>query len=179
MWIRALAVRAFLVLIAGCAASAAPRDPEVRYEPTPPDVVQAMLGLARIGADDLVADLGCGDGRIVIEAVQRFGARGLCVDIDERRIAEARRNADAAGVAQRITFLNVDLFAVDLRSVSVVMLFLSPDFNRKLRPKLARELAPGARVVSHWHDMDDWQPTRTLRIRSDGRERPVYLWVMP
>jgi 16S rRNA G966 N2-methylase RsmD len=173
--------RALLIfLVAGCAAAADPRtNPEVRYEPTPPDVVQTMFMLARVGADDLVADLGCGDGRIVIEAVQRFGARALCVDIDPRRIAEARRNAAAAGVAERITFLNQDLFATDLRSVTVVMLFLSPDFNLKLRPKLARELAPGARVVSHWHDMGDWPPSRTVRMKSDGRERAVYLWTMP
>jgi SAM-dependent methyltransferase len=169
-----------VLLVAGCVAAAQPQTrPEVRYEPTPPDVVQAMLLLAKVGAEDLVADLGCGDGRIVIEAVQRFGARGLCVDIDARRIAEARRNADAAGVAGRIVFLQQDLFATDLRGVSVVMLFLSPEFNLKLRPKLARELAPGARVVSHWHDMGDWPPSRTLRITSDGRERPVYLWTMP
>jgi 16S rRNA G966 N2-methylase RsmD len=173
--------RALLIfLVAGCAAAADPRtNPEVRYEPTPPDVVQTMFMLARVGADDLVADLGCGDGRIVIEAVQRFGARALCVDIDPRRIAEARRNAAAAGVAERITFLNQDRFATDLRSVTVVMLFLSPDFNLKLRPKLARELAPGARVVSHWHDMGDWPPSRTVRMKSDGRERAVYLWTMP
>jgi 23S rRNA G2445 N2-methylase RlmL len=171
-------LRIFIVLmVAGCAAAADTRTP--RYEPTPPDVVQAMLLLAQVGADDLVADLGCGDGRIVIEAVQRFGARGLCVDIDARRIAEARRNAEAAGVAQRIAFLNQDLFATDLRGVTVVALFLSPAFNRKLRPKLERELAAGARVVSHWHDMGDWLPRRTLRIASDGRERPVYLWTMP
>ena len=169
-----------VLLVAGCVAAAQPQTrPEVRYEPTPPDVVQAMLLLAKVGADDLVADLGCGDGRIVIEAVQRFGARGLCVDIDARRIAEARRNADAAGVAGRIVFLQQDLFATDLRGVSVVMLFLSPDFNLKLRPKLARELASGARVVSHWHNMGDWPPSRTLRLTSDGRERPVYLWTMP
>jgi len=172
--VRALAI----LLVAGCVAAAQTR-PEVRYEPTPPDVVQAMLVLAKVGADDRVADLGCGDGRIVIEAVQRFGARGLCVDIDARRIAEARRNADAAGVAGRIVFQQQDLFATDLRGVTVVMLFLSPEFNLKLRPKLVRELAPGARVVSHWHDMGDWPPSRTLRLTSDGRERPVYLWVLP
>ena len=168
---------AALLLIAGCAG--ATRAPQVQYEPTPLDVVQAMLGLAEVGAGDLVADLGCGDGRIVIEAARRFGARGLCVDIDPRRIAEAQRNAAAAGVAERITFLNQDLFAVELRGVTAVMLFLSPAFNRKLRPKLERELAPGARVVSHWHDMGAWQPSRTLRIRSDGRDRPIYLWTMP
>ncbi|MGH8691366.1 MAG: methyltransferase domain-containing protein [Burkholderiales bacterium] len=150
--------------------------PEVRYEPTPMDVVGAMLELAAPGADDLVADLGCGDGRIVIEAVQRYGARGLCVDIDPRRIAEATANARRAGVEERIGFVNQDLLATDLRGVTVVMLFLSPDLNLRLRPKLWRELAPGARVVSHWHDMGDWRPLRTLRVRSDGRERPVYFW---
>jgi SAM-dependent methyltransferase len=169
-----------IFLVAGCAAAADPRtNPEVRYEPTPPDVVKAMFMLAKVGPDDLVADLGCGDGRIVIEAVQRFGVRALCVDIDPRRIAEARRNAEAAGAAGRISFLNQDLFATDLRGVTVVMLFLSRDFNLKLRPKLARELAPGARVVSHWHDMGDWPPSRTVRMASDGRERAVYLWTMP
>lgn len=142
------------------------------------DVVQAMLGLAEIKSTDLVADLGCGDGRIVIEAVRQSGARGLCVDIDPRRIEEATRNARAAGVAERITFRNQDLFATDLRGVTVVMLFLSPRFNRELRPKLTRELAPGSRVVSHWHDMGDWRPSRTVRLRSDGRERAVYLWVI-
>jgi 23S rRNA G2445 N2-methylase RlmL len=173
-------LRIFIVLmVAGCSAAAGPRSPEVAYEPTPPDVVHAMLLLAKVDAKDLVADLGCGDGRIVIEAVQRFGARGLCVDIDARRIAEARRNAEAAGVAERIVFLTQDLFAADLRGVTVVTLFLSSAFNRKLRPKLERELARGARVVSHWHDMGDWPPTRTLRMKSDGRERAVYLWVMP
>jgi 16S rRNA G966 N2-methylase RsmD len=172
-----LRVFAVLLLLAGCAASAS-RAPEVQYEPTPMDVVQAMLELATPGRDELVADLGCGDGRIVIEAARRYGARGLCVDIDPQRVAEARRNAAAAGVAERITFLNQDLFATDLRGVSAVMLFLSPNFNRKLRPKLQRELAPGSRVVSHWHDMGDWQSTRSLRIRSDGRDRPIYLWVI-
>jgi predicted RNA methylase len=137
-----------------------------------------MLDLANVHSDDLVADLGCGDGRLVIEAVRRHGARGLCVDIDPKRIAEARRNAVAAGVTERITFRTEDLFATDLRGVTVVMLFLSPRFNSKLRPKLDRERASGARVVSHWHDMGDWPPKRTLRVRSDGRERSVYLWVI-
>jgi predicted RNA methylase len=173
--------RALLTLalaLAGCA-GAFQSAPEVRYEPTPMDVVHVMLDLARVRADELVADLGCGDGRLVIEAARRHGARGLCVDIDPRRIAEARRNAAAAGVAERITFLEQDLFSTELRGVSVVLLFLSPRFNLQLRPRLERELAPGARVVSHWHDMGDWPPSRTLRVMSDGRERPVYLWTMP
>jgi tRNA1(Val) A37 N6-methylase TrmN6 len=174
MLIRRLLVCALVV--AGCSGL---RPSEVLYEPTPMDVVQAMLELAGVGREDLVADLGCGDGRIVIEAVRRYGARGLCVDIDPERIAEARRNAAAAGVAERIRFLQQDLFATDLREVSAVMLFLSPGFNLQLRPKLARELAPGARVVSHWHHMGDWEPARRLIVKSDGRERPVYLWTMP
>ena len=143
------------------------------------DVVQAMLELAAVRQQDLVADLGCGDGRIVIEAVRRYGARGLCVDIDPRRIAEASANARAAGVAERIRFLNQDLFATELREATVVMLFLSPRLNLELRPKLLRELGAGARVVSHWHDMGDWEPQRTLRVRSEIRERPIYLWIMP
>ncbi|HEU4350926.1 MAG TPA: methyltransferase domain-containing protein [Burkholderiales bacterium] len=174
----ARALLTFALGLAGCA-GAFQATPEVRYEPTPMDVVQVMLDLARVRGDDVVADLGCGDGRLVIEAARRHGARGLCVDIDSKRIAEARRNAAAAGVAEHITFLNQDLFATELHGVSVVMLFLSPRFNLQLRPKLERELASGARVVSHWHDMGDWPPSQTVRVTSDGRERAVHLWTMP
>jgi 16S rRNA G966 N2-methylase RsmD len=176
MLLRKLAVSLSLFILAACSG---PSPAQVRYEPTAPDVVQAMLELAEIRAKDVVADLGCGDGRIVIEAVRRYGARGLCVDLDPRRIAEAQRNARDAGVAERIEFRTQDLFATELRGVTVVMLFLSPRFNLQLRPKLQRELAPGARVVSHWHDMGDWPPERRLVLKSDGRERPVYLWKIP
>ena len=127
----------------------------------------------------MVYDLGCGDGRIVIAAVQTFGARGVCVDIDPQRIAESEENARAAGVAERIRFLNQDLFAIDVSDAEVVMLFLSPGLNLKLRPKLLRELKPGARIVSHWHDMGDWKPQQTVRVQSGGRERFVYLWTIP
>ena len=173
LFLRLLLAAALLI---GCASAL--RAPEVRYEPTPYDVVRTMLELAAPRAGELVADLGCGDGRIVIEAVQRYGARGLCVDIDPRRIAEARRNAEQAGVAGRITFLEQDLFTVDLREVNALMLFLSPEFNLKLRPKLQRELARGARVVSHWHDMGDWQADQSVRMPGDGRVRPLYLWII-
>jgi SAM-dependent methyltransferase len=169
-------VFAFVLLTTGCAGAV--RAPDVRYEPTPVDVVHAMLALAKVGAGEVVADLGCGDGRIVIEAVRRYAARGLCVDIDPRRIAEAQRNAAQAGVAERITFLNQDLFATDLRGVSVVMVFLSQEFNLRLQPKFLRELRPGSRVVSHWHDMGDWRPDQTVRMYSDGRNRPLYLWII-
>lgn len=169
---------ACFLLVGGCAAGSF-RPPDVRYEPTPMEVVGTMLDLTAIRSTDVVADLGCGDGRLVIEALRRGAARGLCVDIDPDLIAKARDNARSAGVVERITFFNQDMFGVDLRGVSVVTLFLSPGLNRELRPKLQRELAPGARVVSHWHDMGDWPPARTVRLRpGGGRERPIYLWVL-
>ncbi|OGA37347.1 MAG: hypothetical protein A3G80_07750 [Betaproteobacteria bacterium RIFCSPLOWO2_12_FULL_62_13b] len=154
----------------------APREPDVRYEPTPADVVQAMLRLAGVSADDVVYDLGCGDGRIVIAAARQSGARGVCVDIDPRRIAESREYARQAGVTDRIRFRNEDLLMTDLGDATVVMLFLSPEMNLALRPKLLRELKPGSRIVSHWHDMGDWKPQETVRLRSGGRTRRVYLW---
>jgi len=155
------------------------RAPDVHYEPTSPDVVEVMLRLADVKAGEMVHDLGCGDGRIVITAVRQFGARGVCVDIDPQRIAESRENARAAGVADHIRFLNQDLFVTDVSEAAVVMLFLSPSLNLKVRPKLLRELKPGARVVSHWHDMGDWKPQKTVRVQSGGRERSVYLWTIP
>ena len=170
---------AILLLAAGCDAASL-RPPDVRYEPTPMEVVHTMLELARLRPDDVVADLGCGDGRLVIEALRRGARHGLCVDIDPELIAKARESARTAGVAERITFVNQDLFSVDLREVTVVMLFLSAQLNRELRPKLSRELRSGSRVVSHWHDMGDWQPARSVRLRpgGSGRERFVYLWVI-
>lgn len=153
--------------------------PTVHYEPTPMDVVQVMLRLAKVHAGDVVFDLGCGDGRIVIAAARQFKARGVCVDIDPPLIAESRENARRAGVFDRIAFLNQDLFATDASDATVVMLFLSPDFNRALHPKLLRELKPGTRIVSHWHDMGDWKPEETVRVESGGMERNVYLWTVP
>ena len=155
------------------------RAPDVRYEPSGPEVVQAMLRLGKVAARDLVYDLGCGDGRIVIAAVRERGARGVCVDIDPQRIAESRDNARAAGVADRIQFRNEDLFTTDIGDATVVMLFLYPDLNLKLQPKLWKELKPGTRVVSHWHDMGDWKPLETMRVVSEGRERPIYFWTIP
>ena len=155
------------------------RAPDVRYEPTATEVVQAMLRLGQVGARDVVYDLGCGDGRIVIAAVRERGARGVCVDIDPQRIAESRENARAAGVTDRIQFRNEDLFTTEIGDATVVMLFLYPDLNLKLRPKLLSDLKPGTRIVSHWHDMGDWTPLETVRVVSDGRARPIYLWTIP
>lgn len=166
-----------LAVLSASAAQPLPK-PGVRYEPTEPDVVNAMVRLARVNDRDVVYDLGCGDGRVVIAAVRAGAARGVCVDVDPQRIAESRENAERAGVADRVRFLNQDLFATDLGEATVVMLFLSPEFNLKLKPRLQRELKAGARIVSHWHSMGDWEPQQTLRLTSAGRERNIFLWTI-
>jgi SAM-dependent methyltransferase len=155
----------------------ASRAPDVPYEPTPHPVVTEMLALAQVGANDVVYDLGCGDGRIVIAAV-KLGARGVCVDIDPQRIRESRANAQRAGVAERIVFLNQDLFETDIGDATVVTLFLWPRVNLKLRPKLWRDLAPGARVVSYVHTMGDWPPQETRNVEGALGSRMLYLWVV-
>jgi len=148
----------------------------VRYEPSAPEVVTAMLELAQVTDQDVVVDLGCGDGRIVIEAAKRYGARGVCVDIDARRIEDARANAASSGVVDRIEFREQDAMKTDLKGATVVTLFLSPDLNLALRPKLERELPPGTRVVSHWHRMGDWSPEREIKIQAAGRTSEVFLF---
>ena len=148
----------------------------MRYEPSAPEVVTAMLELAQVTDKDVVMDIGCGDGRIVIDAAKRYGARGVCVDIDPRRIEEARENARAAGVADRIDFREQDAMKTDLKGVTVVTLFLSPELNLALRPKLERELPAGTRVVSHWHDMGDWPPEKETRIQAAGRTSRIFLF---
>ncbi|HEY6006266.1 MAG TPA: methyltransferase domain-containing protein [Anaeromyxobacter sp.] len=160
----------------GCAGWAAAAEPQldVPYEPTPPEVVRAMLQLAAVAPGDTVYDLGCGDGRIVIEAA-KLGARGVGVDLDPQRIREGRANARAAGVEDAVELRVGDLFAADVRPATVVMLFLWPEVNLRLRPKLLAELRPGARVVSHWHDMGDWKPEKTIQVSG----RKVYLWIIP
>ena len=170
-------MKLWLALLVACAQAAPAPTPEVRYEPSPPSVVTAMLELAAVGPQDVVYDLGCGDGRIVIEAAKRYGARGVCVDIDPQRIAEARANAAGAGVAERISFRQENLLETELAGASVVTLFLSLDMNLKLKPRLERELASGARIVSHWHRMGDWRPERTISVDEAGRSRQVFLWV--
>src|SRR5262249_9861347 len=155
------------------------RAPDVRYEPTAMEVVQVMLQLGQVGASDVVFDLGCGDGRIVIAAVRQTGARGVCVDIDPKRIAESRENARKEGVLDRVEFRNEDLFTTDLAGATVVMLFLWPELNLKLRPRLWQVLPPGTRIVSNWHDMGDWKPLETVSVTSNGRTRNIYLWTVP
>ena len=150
------------------------RKPDVRYVPSPQPVVNAMLELAGVRTGDLVYDLGSGDGRIPITAARVYGARGVGIDIDPQRIAEANANAREAGVIDRVSFRHEDLFTADFRDATVVTLFLSPDANLKLRPKLLLELKPGTRIVSYWHDMGDWQPERTIA----AGEANIYLWTI-
>jgi tetratricopeptide (TPR) repeat protein len=150
------------------------RRPDVNFVPTPQDVIEAMLDLANVGTADVVYDLGCGDGRIVIAAAKR-GAHGVGIDLDARVIAEAQANARAAGVEDRVQFNVGDLFQADISKASVVTLYLLPGLNLKLRPKLLAELAPGTRVVSHAFDMSDWAPERAVQVGN----RHLYLWRVP
>ena len=167
----------FALLVAGslCAQEQPLRAPDVRYEPSEPEVVTAMLQLAGVTANDVVYDLGCGDGRIVIAAAKQFGARGVGIDIDPARIRESNANARAAGVADRVEFRLGDLFESDIGEASVVTLFLWPSVNLRLRPKLLAELKPGTRVVSHSHDMGDWKAQEERRV---GWKR-IFLWTIP
>jgi SAM-dependent methyltransferase len=153
------------------------RAPDIHYDPTPPNVVAQMLGLARVTKDDLVYDLGCGDGRVVIAAV-KTGARGVCVDIDPVRIRESRANARAAGVQQSIRFIEGDLFSTAIADATVVVVFLWPDLNLKLRPRLWQELRPGTRVISYVHDMGDWKPEEVIKVQGAFGERNLYLWTI-
>ncbi|HMH52372.1 MAG TPA: methyltransferase domain-containing protein [Candidatus Acidoferrum sp.] len=165
----------------GCAGSATNSPPalDVIFVATELEVVRAMLEAAKVGPGDVVYDLGCGDGRIVITAAQRYGARGVGVDLDPERVREARANAARAGVTDRVTFVQQDLFATDVSAATVVALYLSPDLNLRLRPKLQRDLRPGSRVVSHQFDMGDWPPERTLDVPVAGTSRRVFLWRIP
>jgi len=163
----------------GALAQPAIRTPDVHFEPTPQHVVEEMVKLARVGPNDVVYDLGCGDGRIVIAAVLQRGARGVCVDIDPQRIMESRANAQRSNAISRIRFLNQDLFDTDIGDATVVMLFLSPSLNLKLRPKLWRDLKPGVRVVSYVHDMAEWTPKETRDVMGNFGPRKVFLWVVP
>jgi trans-aconitate methyltransferase len=152
-----------------------PPTPDVHFVPTPAAVVDAMLKLAHVTSSDVVYDLGSGDGRIVITAAQKFGARGVGIELDPQLVRDAKKNALKAGVADRVTFLSVDLFKADISSATVVTLYLLPSINRRLQPKLMRELRPGSRVVSHRFDMGNWAPEQDVQVRGAH----VFLWTIP
>ncbi len=145
---------------------------EVPYVPTPPQVVEGMLKLGEIKSTDIVYDLGCGDGRIVIMAAEKFGARGTGIDINPERIREAEENAGKAGVSKKVRFIEKNLFEADVHEATLVTLYLLPDVNRRLRPILLRQLKPGTRIVSHAFDMGEWQPDQKIDV--DGRI--IFLW---
>ena len=150
--------------------------PDVR---TPLTVVNEMLRLADVTASDVVYDLGSGDGRILIAAARDRGARGVGLEIDPALVAQSTERAQRLGLADRLSFRQQDLFEADLTPATVVTLYLSPDLNRRLRPKLLSELRPGARIVSHSFDMGDWVPSRTLQVSSNEGSHTLYLWVVP
>ena len=152
------------------------RAPDVVYVPTPQEVVDAMLELAQVKSTDVIYDLGSGDGRIPITAAQKYGARGVGIDINPERIKEANDNLKKANVGDKVKFLTADLFETNISEATVITLYLLPTLNEKLRPKLFRELKPGTRVVSHAFSMGDaWPPEKTLVV--DGRN--VYFWTIP
>jgi SAM-dependent methyltransferase len=175
-----------VVVAAGCAAPAAPPRavapsgpiPDVIWVPSPPEVIAAMLELAEVGPGDVVYDLGSGEGEIVIEAARRDGVRAVGVEIDPERIENAHKHAAAAGVTDRVTFLERDLFEVDISAATVVTLYLFPEVNARLLPKLLRELRPGTRIVSHDFGLGDWPPEKTVEVPLD-RTRRVFLWRVP
>ena len=158
---------------------------EVPFVPTPANVVDAMLSIAGVGSHDYVIDLGSGDGRIVIAAAKRYQARGLGIDYDQTLIARSWANAAREGVSDKVRFLHQDIFASDFHDATVLTMYLLPEVNLELRPRILFELRPGTRVVSHDWDMADWEPDGRLVIQTPGKtvwpmkESTVYLWVVP
>jgi SAM-dependent methyltransferase len=163
------------VFLAACLLLQSALARDVPFVPTPEHVVDEMLTLAEVGPNDVVYDLGSGDGRIVITAAKKHGARGVGIDIDPKRIQEARENARRAGVADRVEFREGDLFKADIKDATVVTLYLLSSVNLQLRPKLLKELKPGTRVVSHAFEMGDWKPVATRKLGATT----VYYWVVP
>jgi predicted O-methyltransferase YrrM len=156
------------------------RELDVPYVPTHMAVVDEMLKMAEVKGDDVLYDLGSGDGRIPIEAAKRFGTRGVGIDLNPQRIKEANANAQSAGVTEKVRFIEGDIFKSDFREATVVSLYLLPAINLQLKPQLLEQLKPGTRVVSHNYDMGDWQPEKTKTVKTpDGVDHFVYFWRVP
>jgi SAM-dependent methyltransferase len=177
---------AALILSASLAAAQSTqprREPDVPYVPTTEEAVQAMLKLADVKKTDIVYDLGCGDGRIVIAAAKEYGAHGVGIDINPQRVREAKENAKKAGVETLVHFEENDLFEADIHEASVVTLFLLESINMRLRPKLLKDLRPGTRVVSNTFGMGDWKPDQELTVGNPSEEftlsQKLYLWIVP
>ncbi len=180
----ATAVVGALVLVAGghpsrLTAATTGQQSLAPFVPTPQDVVERMLTLAKVTRDDVVVDLGSGDGRLVITAARRFGARGIGIDIDPARVAEGRANAASAGVESLVEFRQQDALEADVSGATVVTLYLLSSSNVKLRPRLLSQLKPGARIVSHQFGMGDWPPdTVDTFTDANGTARTLYLWTV-
>jgi SAM-dependent methyltransferase len=180
-----------VLLLAGIAAAPPPAGPQdlswaqrrgydVPYVPTPPEVVEGMLVLAGLKPGDVLYDLGCGDGRIVIAAAKKYGVKGTGIDIDPIRIAESNKNAAEAGVKDKVRFIQQDLFEADFKDATVVTMYLLTSVNLRLRPKLLAELKPGTRLVSHSFEMGEWMPDKTVVVTTNfGDERDIHYWVVP
>ncbi|MGH8704065.1 MAG: SAM-dependent methyltransferase [Burkholderiales bacterium] len=166
---------ALAVLLTAAQAAAQTRAPDVMFVPTPQELVEDMLRLADVKKGDVLYDLGSGDGRIAITAARKYGVRAIGIDIDPERIKEAVDNARKAGVTKLVEFRLEDLFDSNFREATVVTLYLLPDLNLKLRPRLLAELKPGTRIVSHAFDMGDWKPEKKL----EANGRIVYFWTIP
>lgn len=155
------------------------RRPDIGFIPTPPHVVAVLLQLAELAPTDVVYDLGCGDGRILIAAAQQYGVRGVGIDIDPDRIQTATQQAVLAGVEHLVQFRHADLYASDFRAATVVMLYLLPHLNLKLLPALRSQLQPGARILSHDFDLGDWQPDAVVQVPIEADEiATVYRWIV-
>lgn len=174
MRLNAILAGAIFVFLAGAQNNSTPHL-DVPYVPSPNAVVSGMLKLADVKKGDVVYDLGCGDGRIVITAAKEYGAHGVGVDINPERVQEARANAKSAAVEELVRFEEGDLFQANIGDATVVTLYLLPNVNVRLRPKLLKELKPGTRIVSHSFDMGDWKPDKEELV--DGRH--IYLWIVP
>jgi len=188
---------AAVTLIFLSSAEAQQKEPDVPFVPTPDKVVSEMLKMAQVSKDDVLYDLGCGDGRIVITAARNFGCRGVGIDIDPERIRESRENAIEAGVSDRVQFIQMDLFEAEISEATVVTLYLLSEVNLRLRPKLLRELNPGTRVVSHEFSMGKWEPDASSSVKTGDYldehiedywdehivdywgSHEVYLWIIP
>lgn len=169
-----------LILAAVVAASAQTpaKEPDVPYVPTPEKVVAEMLKVGKVKKEDVLYDLGSGDGRIVITAAKKFGTRGTGIELLPSLVREARENAQKAGVSQLAKFVEGDIFEANISDATVVTLYLLPAVNMKLRPKLL-ELRPGTRIVSHNYDMEDWKPEKTIKLNLSDGEHTVFYWVVP
>ena len=170
-----------LAAVAGAFAQGSPerKEPDVPFVSTPDSVVIEMLRLAKVTKDDVVYDLGSGDGRIVIAAAKQFGARGVGIELERHLVAASEENARQAGVADRVRFVQGDIFEADLREATVVTLYLFPVVNAKLRPKLLRELRPGARIVSHMYGIGDWTPHDNSQVVVGKAIHFIYSWIVP